>query len=114
MCCCGLCKEETFLKLAIIGVVIIDIMLCLACLTTIYLCMFGTDESHFLQSYVENHTEDVLNEVEVFVVLLLMPIMVMVFIKTYYGLRWMCLKYTRSSYQTYYLISMSTYASYVI
>lgn len=51
---------------------------------------------------------------EIYVVLLLLPNFIVLFFKTYYGIRWIRLDYKRSAYQTYYMTSQSFYSSFVV
>lgn len=93
-----------------------DIGLCILALTFMYLFLFGSNDGHFSESYIADltHTDQVMSEVETDVVLLLLPNIIMVFIKTLYGVRWLRLDYKRSAYQTYYMTSQSFYTSFVV
>lgn len=99
--------------MAIIGVVIIDIILSFASAALIIDFGLGSDSNHFLPEYVKDH-EDELSEVETYTVLLLLPNVIVLLMKTFYGIRWMYLDYKRSAYQTYYMTSQSFYTSFTI
>ena len=43
-----------------------------------------------------------------------MPNVIIFFIKTWYGIRWIRLDYKRSAYQTYYMTSQSFYTSFTV
>ena len=112
-CCCGLCKEEVFLKWAVLAIVLTDIVLCICAVAFVYLFAFSTDSTHFLDSYVKSHPDQI-SEVETYTTLLLLPNIFVLFWKTFYGFRWIRLDYKRSAYQTYYMTSQSFYTSFTV
>ena len=97
-----------------IGIVFIDILLCILGLFIVFSFTINTKDWHFQPNYVATHLPEIRNVVENNYVLLLMPNLIILFIKTRFGLRWIFKGFTRTAYQSYYLISWSFYTSFFI
>mmetsp|Transcript_22666 Transcript_22666/g.28032 ORF Transcript_22666/g.28032 Transcript_22666/m.28032 type:complete len:136 (+) Transcript_22666:157-564(+) len=95
-------------------VVLDDIVLCILATALVVIFSSGSTKSwHFLDDFFNNH-EDVLGLVELNVVLIMMPNICVLFLKTFYGLRWIRRGYTRPAFQSYYMWSWSFYTSFVV
>ena len=97
-----------------ICVFITDVVIATLALTFVCVFIFGTKYWHFLDSYIEHKTPQELQQVESNVVLILIPNICVLFLKLYYGSRWLKRSRTRPAFQTYYMVSWSFYTSFFV
>ena len=110
--CCGLCRVGSCLQSLTVLVVIFDLLLC--CGTTYVVICFriATKDTDFTEDFKSRTTFEQRSNVENNYVRLMIPVIVVLYYKTYKGLLWIRRRFTRAAMQTYYMMSIAFYASY--
>ena len=90
-----------------------DAQICPACAYTLVFTV-STNDEHFQSSYIAGSTSLERSRVEDNFILLMIPIICVLYYKTYAGLRWVFKNFRRPALQTYYRWSWAFYTSYCI
>ena len=110
-----MCSVGKFYLWITIFIVVSDIGLIAMSTFLIFILMFGTHEGkHFQENFALSHTDNEMKSIEDNYVLLMFPIVIFLFVKTGYGIRWIYKGFTRTALQTFFLCSWSFYTSYAI
>ena len=112
--CCGLYNKGRFYKVATIILIVFDVVLVVLALIVVFVFSLNTNISHFQPDWAAKYDGTAMNDVENHYVALMLPNIVILFFKTSAGIRWIFKKFSRPSYQTYYLLSWSFYTSFFV
>ena len=72
------------------------------------------DTTLFTKQFYQEATEDEKHLVERHLLYLILPLLIMLIAKTYFGVRWIRLKFTRNALSTFYVVSMAFYFALVV
>ena len=72
------------------------------------------DTTLFTKEFYQEATEAEKHLVERHLLYLILPLLIMLIAKTYFGIRWIKLRFTRNALSTFYVVSMAFYFALVV